>query len=287
MVADERGAQGLLDDVARIVTVEETASDWFLDEDHLQRILPAVLRSVCLATGPARALAETRSAAQAAAAGDAATLFAQTQKRTSEVDHALYLERMRLALRRGLDAAGSCPFWVRPQYGFVGRQMDVERVSVNVESGGVVQLRQSGGERSYGGGGGVRLLPGYAFGKTVKLLAGIEVAGGALLRFGDSSRFAVAWFPALPVVLRLRDGSIHYDLEGAPVGYFTTDDTRLSYGFRAGFGVGISASRTRSVIPWVGPAVSYEHLFRSGGRESANVLRGGLRVGVVWDPFVD
>jgi len=130
-------------------------------------------------------------------------------------------------------------------------------------------------------------MPGYAFGKTVKLLAGIEIAGGALLRFGDSSRFAVALFPALPVVLRVHDGSLHYDFEGAPVGYFTTDDGRVSYGLRAGFGVGVSVLRTRSVIPWAGPAISYEHIFRGGGREPADVVRGGIRVGFVWDPLAD
>lgn len=285
--ADPDGAAGLRADVERIVSVEETTSDWFLDEDHQARILPSVLRSLCQSTEAARRAARDEAKAEVDRRGDPATIYARLHRRTAEVDDALHAARVLAAIDRGLASQVSCPFWIEPRHGFVGRQRDVDRLSFNVESGGVVQLRQSGEERSYGGGGGVRLLPGYTFGKTVKLLAGIEVAGGALLRFGDSSRFAVAWFPALPVVLRLHDGSVHYDFEATPVGYFTTDDTRVSYGFRGGFGVGISVLRTRSVIPWAGPAISYEHLFQSGGRESANVLRGGLRVGLVWDPFID
>jgi hypothetical protein len=285
-VADPLGADGLYADVRRIVSVEETASDWFVDEQHQTTIAPAVARSVCQATVAAREEALRLARGEVARAGDPEALYRRHGSKDDGVETALHAARVLSALERGIAAAGACPFWVRPQYAFVGRQRDVDRLSFNVESGGVAQLRSSGGEGFYGGGGGLRILPGWAFGRNIKLLVGAELGGGALVRFRDSSKFALAWFPAIPAVLRIVDGSIHYDVETGLVGYFTTDDTRLSYGVRVGGGVGISALRTRSVIPWAGPAISYEYLPPSGGRETAHVLRGGLRVGIVWDPFV-
>jgi hypothetical protein len=285
-LADPLGAQGLYADVERIVSVEETASDWFLDEQHQTTIGPTVARSVCQSSVAAREEALRLARGEVARLGDAEALYRQAGRKDKRVDEALHAARVLSALERGVGAAASCPFWVRPQYGFVGRQRDVDRLSLSVESGGVAQIRSSGGEGFYGGGGGLRLLPGWAFGRNVKLLVGAELGGGALVRFRDSSKFALAWFPAIPALLRIVDGSFHYDLETGLVGYFTTDDTRLSYGVRVGGGIGISALRTRSVIPWAGPAISYEYLPASGGRDTAHVLRGGLRVGIVWDPFV-
>lgn len=285
--ADARGGQGLYDDVERIVAVEETTYDWFLDEDHLTRIYPTVLRSLCQATPTARRAALETARADVAKRGDPAKIFAVRQRRTTEVDDALHAARIAAALERGLASEASCPFWVRPEPGFVGRQRDIERLTVNVETGGVAQVRQSGTDRVFGGAGGVRLLAGYGIGRRVKLLLGGELAGGALFRFREASRFGVALFPAVPFVLRINDGSVHFDFEAAPVGFFTADDRRLSYGVRGGFGLGVSVLRTRSVIPWAGPAIAYEHHFAGGGRAAADVLRGGIRVGIVWDPFID
>lgn len=285
--SDPRGGQGLHDDVERIVAVEETTYDWFLDEEHLTRIQPTVLRSLCQATPVARRAALEAARADVTRRGDPAAIFAVRQRRTTAVDDALHAARVAAALERAIGAEASCPFWVRPEPGFVGRQRDIERITVNVETGGVAQLRQSGGDRSFGGAGGVRVLGGYGIGRSFKLLLGGELAGGALFRFKEASRFGVALFPAVPFVLRINDGSVHFDFEAAPVGFFTAEDRRLSYGVRGGFGLGVSVLRTRSVIPWAGPAIAYEHIFASGGRAPADVLRGGIRVGIVWDPFVD
>ena len=100
----------------------------------------------------------------------------------------------------------------------------------------------------------------------------------------DASQFIINYFPAIPVVLRVHHRTWHYDLELAAVGLFQADNTRLSYGLRAGGGLGFSAFRRHNFLPWAGIAASYEHYFAGGGRSAAEFIRSDLRVGFVWDP---
>jgi hypothetical protein len=76
----------------------------------------------------------------------------------------------------------------------------------------------------------------------------------------------------------------HYDFEVAPVSLFQASNSNLSYGGRVGFGIGVSALRTRGFIPWAGAALAYDHYFESGGRAAAQFVRAGLRVGAVYAP---
>jgi hypothetical protein len=148
-----------------------------------------------------------------------------------------------------------------------------------------VQLRQTADTWTFGGGGYGRLLPGYGFDGHVSVLAGAEFGGGAMLRPDTSpTELVINYFPAIPVLVRFHDGGWHYDIETAPVGLFQADDSSLSLGARIGGAIGIKALRTRGVLPWAGLAIAYEHYFPSGGRERAHFLRGGLRVGLMWDP---
>jgi len=100
----------------------------------------------------------------------------------------------------------------------------------------------------------------------------------------EPTEFAVNYFPALPILIRIHQVSWHYDFEVAPVALFQADDGDFSFGGRIGFAAGVFALRTRNVLPWVGAALAYEHYLESGGRPQAHFFRGGLRAGVVWDP---
>jgi hypothetical protein len=82
----------------------------------------------------------------------------------------------------------------------------------------------------------------------------------------------------------VHDVAWHYDFETAPLALFQADNGSFSFGARGAFGIGISALRTRGVIPWGGAHVAYEYYVPSGGRAAQHFLRGGLRVGFVWDP---
>lgn len=283
---DTRGAQGILADVERIVLSEES-SGWFLDATHQTALYATVLQTVCQASEGARRQALATLEARAQRAGDPKEVYQQQGRQfTDAVTRALSAQRQRDTLRVSIEGASrDCPFWVTPRAGYDGRQTDRNRFVLTFESGGLLQLRRTSGEWTYGGGGVGRLLAGYGFGGKVTLLAGGEFAGGAMLRPGaETSGFVINYFPAIPVLLRVHSVAWHYDFELAAVSLFQADNLAFSFGTRAGFAVGVSALRTRFFIPWAGAALAYEHYFDSGGRPPQDFIRAGLRVGAVWDP---
>jgi hypothetical protein len=281
---DPEGARGLLADTERVVAAEE-AGEWFDDASHYRSVYPSLLPSVCHATPAARAEALAATHAAWRRVGDARALFSSNgRKMSAPVSLALTLERRHRTLAMVVAGAErDCPFWVVPKEGYPGRQTTLSGPSLNAETGGLFQLRHGSGRFNYGGGGSLRLLPGYRVSEGLSILAGFELAGGALLETRQgASQVVLHYFPALPVVMRVHDVAWHYDFEVAPVALFQSNDGNLSYGARLGFGVGISALRTRWVIPWAGVGVAYEHYFESGGRPAAELIRGGLRIGFQW-----
>ncbi|PKN42450.1 MAG: hypothetical protein CVU63_12480 [Deltaproteobacteria bacterium HGW-Deltaproteobacteria-20] len=284
--AVERSASGLLADVERIVDIQETLG-WYVDEQAYEDIRDPMMRSVCKAVPQVRQRALEIMGDSVMSSESAPDSYEAGGRRlTPEVVLARAKQRQHDALSRAVkDATKDCPYWDEPDMDFEGRQTDRNRFTLSMETGGLIQIRRSEGTWTYGGGGAGRLLSGYGFNGTLSLLAGVEFGGGGLLIPGsDPTQFAINYFPALPVVLRWHQSSMHYDLEVAPVGLFQASDTSLSYGGRVGVGGGFSALRTQGVMPWAGMAVAYEHHLESGGRPKTHFLRGGIRVGFVWDP---
>lgn len=285
--SDSEGVEGLLTDLSRIVRSQESGG-WFLDAEAFESIYPTLMQSVCRTTQAARAGALQVVQARAAELGDPRDLFeSEGRVESGRFEAARLATRERQALEQALaGATKDCPFWVTPRAGFLGRQTDRKRFTLNVETGGNIQLRRTAGRWTFGGGGLGRILPGFGIGEHLSVLAGVEFGGGAMLRpgGGPQTEFVINYFPAIPVVLRFRDVNWRYDVEVGPVGLFQADNTRLSYGGRIGTSVGLLGLRTRNVIPWAGMAVTYEYYVDSGGRPAAHFLRGGLRVGLIWDP---
>jgi hypothetical protein len=285
--ASDPSADGLVLDVERIVGAEES-SGWFSDTEAQRAMNAAMLESVCRATPRAREVARAVLSRRARDAGNPRLTFARAGGEVDDAtERALTAERRLVALDRALAAAGrECPFWVEPSESFEGRQTDRDRFTLSLETGGMLQVRQYAGGWTYGGGGAGRLLGGYGFGGRFSLLAGPEFGGGAMLESkgtDGNSEFVINYFPAVPLVARWHSLAWHWDAEVAPVGWFQASDGRLSYGGRVGFSLGVAALRTRGVIPWAGAALAYEHFPPSGGRDRAHFIRGGLRVGIVWD----
>lgn len=281
---DAAGADGLMVDVERIVDAEERGG-WFTDEPRYAAVQPALLESLCRATPAARDEAAARLRRARAAEGDPRGLFEGAgRKVTAAVERALSAERRDEAFAKARAHEHDCPFWVTPKRDFAGRQTDRKRFTLNLESGGLLQIRETAGTLTYGGGGVIRVLGGRGFG-PVSLLAGGEFAGGAMIVPGQSpSRFVVNYFPAVPVMVRFWSGAWHYDAELAFVSLFQADNGSFSYGGRAGFSLGVMTLRTRNILPWAGAAFAMEHYVASGGRPQADFFRGGLRVGAIWDP---
>lgn len=274
----------MLADLARIVAAEE-AEGWFSDRQGLRSVEEDVLASMCHATPEARAWALGGLQKRLAQLGDPEALFEQDGRMTGRVEEALTVQRQLLALQHALERAGECPFWVRPRPGFAGLQSDRGRFTLSIETGGNVHFRYTQHHVTFGGGGLGRLLGGWGFDGNHTLLFGAEFGGGAMLRPNtNASQFVINYFPALPLLLRTRRLTWHYDVEVAPVAQFQADNTRLSLGGRIGGGFGFTALRRRNVLPWAGLAIAYEHYFEGGGRGPTHFVRGGLRVGLPWDP---
>lgn len=273
----------MLADVRRIVRAFEGAG-WFHEETVLADIHPILMESVCRSSDAARA--EALRVLDVLDSRDPKELFAAAgRKLTDEVEAALTAQREFVVLEHALQVtAEECPFWVVPELGFSGRQTARNKWALNLESGGLVQLRHDNGKWAAGGGGNGRLLGGRGFGDHWSLLGGGEFGGGALLRSSDTGQFTINYLPAIPVVLRYSHLDWLYDLELAPVALFQSHDTRLSYGGRLGVAVGVTVLRSRGFLPWAGVAVMGEHYVPSGGRESTQLLRAGVRVGVRWAP---
>lgn len=282
---DATAAAALADDAARLVANEE-ADGWFSDAEALRDVEGPMLESVCRATPSARSEASRELAQAAAQAGDARALFRASGTLGAKVKHALTLERRQLLLEHALArAASDCPFWVRQEPAFRGLQSDRGRFTLSFETEGNVQIRETEREWTYGAGGCGRILPGFGFDGVHSLLAGVEFGGSALIRpHSSASEFVITYLPALPIVFRTRSLLWQYDVETAPLALFEADDTRFSFGWRVGAGLGLIGLRKRGFLPWAGVAVSYEYYAKSGGREPAHFILGSVRVGLPWDP---
>lgn len=280
---DPGGGAGLVSDVVRIVD-SEASSGWFVDAEAYRSIHAALMQSVCRATPEARSWALDRLRSLSESAGDPRVKFAKAGSQIdADVQRALDAERRETALEHAVVSADECPFFVISDPEFEGRQTDRNRFTLSLETGGMLQVRSFEGRWTYGGGGAGRLLPAWGFGGHWTLLAGAEFGGGAMLEQSAHGDFVINYFPALPVIVRLHGVAWHWDLEAAPVSWFQASDTDFSFGARFGVGVGVSGLRTRGVIPWAGAAVAWEH-YLPGARSAAEFFRGGLRVGLVWDP---
>jgi hypothetical protein len=284
---DPKGTRALRRDITRIVEAEDL-SGWLVDSVQLQKMYPTLLESICRASLTAREQAMTELQQEQDKAGDPKTLFENNHRAwSSKVRHALQVSREVMALSEGLKGAGKdCPFWLEPKAGFVSRQTNLHQFSLSLESGGLIQLRQTQDQWTYGGGGVIRLMAGYGISPFLTWMVGAEFGGGAMLRIPreDKSEFVINYFPALPMVFRFHSGSWYYDAELAGVTLFQSDDSNISYGGRLGFGLGVMALRTKWFLPWAGISLAYEHYLESDGRPAAHFLRGGLRVGALWLP---
>jgi hypothetical protein len=278
--------RGLLLDLERIVDAEDS-SGWFVDRTALANIHPVVMESVCRVDEDIREQALEHLESEQAERGDPEEVYiAHGRKFVDEVESAIETSRKLAALQEADALADDdCPFWVVPSRGFRGRQTNRDRVVLSLETGGVAQLRRSEGSFTIGGGGAGRFLVGKGFEGPITLLGGLEFGGGAMIEpHTVPTQFVVNYLPAVPLLVRFHDVAWHYDLEVAPVALFQTNDFQLSYGMRGAFAIGVSVLRTRGFIPWAGAALAYDHYFESGGRPTAQFLRGGLRVGAVYGP---
>lgn len=270
----------LREDLVRIVEAQESGG-WRIDRYEIEEMMPTTLLSVCQVAPDVRVrLLADLDARIVAAGGPFAEAWA-TNPDLSAHKKLLSLHRTRLLLAEAhARAATECPPYLPADPAFRGVQTDFRRVTLNLETGGMLQLRRMSGQWTYGGGGVVRALLGYGTGRVTVAIGG-EFSGGPMLRPGTQN-FVINYFPAVPIMLRVWDHTWHWDFEVAPVALFQADDFRISFGMRVGGAVGVMARRSRGVLPWAGVQLGFE-TYPGGARPPTQFLRGGLRVGVIWN----
>jgi len=265
----------------------QAQTGWLIDEIEVHEALTDVLDSAC------RVPAEHRTAALRwldeairAAGGDPGRLWEANGHDLAELDPLLLLVRSRQLLAEG-DAwarAGKCPFWLRPDPDFRGRQGYADSWVAAAETGGRFYVQWEGGEPGFGGGGGARLLLGHGLSDRVTLLSGLEIGGAGRftdVRFGERVEVpAVVLVGSVPVQARIHGLSDHLDLEAAPLAYVNQLRGEVQLGLRLGVGLGVSRLRVRGVIPSMTLSLGYDWIPESGPLPAVHQVGGGLRAGL-------
>jgi hypothetical protein len=281
------GAAAALDDLERIVE-STAATGWRVDRYELEAMMPDALASLCSIPEPDRAaLGAAVHARLAALGGPVEEAYRRAGGDLDAVEELLFATRVALLVdEAAARAPRECPFWVLPSPNFRGLQSNTERLTLNLEGGGLLLLHHARDPRglSFGGGGSGRLLLGYGLDARWTVLGGTEFGGGALFKpQGKTTHLPLQFVAAAPLVLRHHLLTWHHDVEIAPLAFFTEEKGAVSYGARVGAVLGVSGLRVRNVLPWVGVGVAYEIYAKNEVRSWMSQIKGGARIGLDWD----
>lgn len=276
----------LIHDLEKIVEVQ-TSIGWKIDRYEIEEMMPDALLSVC------RTTEETRSAALTALderldsiGGPPEEAYRASGGEYSEIRENLFVGRIRALLDEALRRAPlECPFYMVPEPDFRGLQTDAHRFTLSVEGGGLFTLQHWGGTVfEFGAGGSGRLLLGRGLSPNWSILAGPELGMTAIFdQEGASTNFPLQFVGAVPLVVRRLNVTWHYDMEVAPLGFYTKEEGEVSFGVRGGFLVGVSTLRIRGIMPWAGVGMAVEYILPTDARGGLTFLKGGARVGFDWD----
>lgn len=272
----------------RAIVETRARIDWVVDEHEVREASPAIMTSACQATPEARlALAGWLDGRLTEEGGPSRVQWAEAGEDIDAVEEALLIERISAALAYAEANRVDCPYWLRPDAGFTGVQTNTDRFVLLAESMGSGQLVIQEGEVAIGGTGLGRLIP--AWGVSDRLTLGIGAEVGVASTFprtesGGRSVKAVAT-AGVPLLLRVHDGTLRYDLDLAAVTRATRNEYEgLRYGGRVGLGLGVATLRIAGVMPYAMIWAGYEYLAPGAGEPETHIMRAGSRVGINWDP---
>lgn len=284
---DPPAERALYSDLRQIVETRERVG-WIIDDHELDDAMNSALQSVCQTEVEARiGLLDWFDERIVVEGGPAEEAYEEADEDLGEIEELLTLERMKALLERADAAADEqCPFWLSPDPDFTGVQTDTERFVILAESAGGLGILLEDGEVLLGGGGGLRLLPGYGFNDRIVLVGGIELGGtGAISQSSDDGSQDVVARPAgaIPLILRIHDETWLYDVEVAAVTQYH-DGTIRTPGFRVAGAVGIGSVRIGSFMPYAMGLVAYELYPEFRDLPFTHSFRLGTRVGINYDP---
>jgi hypothetical protein len=277
----------LYDDLRAAVDSRERL-DWMVDRVEIDAIAKDILRSVCQTPTDARRRLRAWLARRIeAAGGPAREQMRRDGVSLDRVGGVLTLERVAMALDYGLaHAATDCPFWLRPREDFTGVQTDDGRLVVLLESLGGFQAVLHRGDLNVGGVGGGRLLPAWGLAHDLTLALGGEVGVASTFpREGDGRQVKPVLTAAAPVLLRFAFDTWRLDAEVAATARALDDHlSDPTLGARASLGLGFSALRIASTMPYAGLWLGYERLAPFLDRGAVQYFMLGTRIGLNWDP---
>lgn len=268
-------------DLERLVELADTEG-WSIDRAEVEEALPSALESVCRATEPARrtllAWLDERIAAEG---GDVATAYKARGKDLGAVDELLTLSRIRLLLRRSIEAASAdCPFWLAPSKRFSGRQILDDRWFLSLGGGGKGTIQRQAGETDVHFGGAGRLMLGRGFGQHATILVGLEAGGSAAFpknADGERGDLDVTANIVTPIVYRHRRVNSYWEVEAGYVARTKERNLDVSHGFRLGAALGGTASRRRWFFPGAAFGIAYERIAQE---RTLHFIKLGFRVAV-------
>ncbi|RLB61898.1 MAG: hypothetical protein DRI90_10320 [Deltaproteobacteria bacterium] len=279
--------RSLYSDTRQVVDTRQRIG-WVIDRTEYEGAAPSLLQSVCQVHLEKRIeLLDWLDSRIEEEGGPAEAAYRREGEDLDAIDELLTLERMRGALEYA-DALTNddCPFWLEPDEDFDGIQTDTFRFVLLAESFGAMSLILRGGVQ-LGGGGALRILPGYGLNDRLTLAGGIEIGGsGALSGVGTDEKQEIVARPtgALPVLLRVHDDTWVYDLELAALTQYYEDSLSFPPGGRIAVGGGIKTVRIGSIMPIAVGFVAYEIEPAYRDLPVSHAFRIGTRVGIDYDP---
>jgi len=288
-VRPEEPAQASLYEDARRIVQTASATGWIIDRLEIQRLAPTLMQSACQVSAERRvALIEWLDRRVLDLGGPAADAYVRLGRDRGAVSHLIELERIRDLVAYGhAHADEDCPFWLEPVDDFDGVQGDYDRLTLVLESRGILTLNISGGEVAIGGSGGGRLLFGYGTSHELTLLLGLELGAAALFESdGDNGKREAQGrlVAAVPLVFRINDGGRVWDIETALSGIYRESDARVDLGGRVAFATGIATPRIGAFKPLIVFWLMYEIFPPQGRQPTSHFIGIGTRIGVNIDP---
>lgn len=280
--------RGLYLDLRRAVELSED-TQWIADASQLDDNFEDALRSVCQVAPAHRANLSAWIGGQLLLQGGTPQqIYRDNDRDLGAASEALTLDRVRKMLEYAHGrAAAECPFWLSPREDFRGVQAGGERPVVWLESIGAGRAILRNGKVGLGGGGGGRLLLGYAFNHRVTLVGGLELGGGGVIesRNGGGDTIVTAFSGAAPLLLRINGASRLLDLELAPVFPLLESSPDNTLGLRASIGGGLGTMRKADFMPYIVIFAGYEVHPATRDAPRSHIVMVGSRVGLDWMPW--
>jgi len=272
-------SSSLYRDLQRMVDLNNVVG-WEIDKVEFRELQSDALMSVCRVPVDKRTdLMTWLDKRIVKLGGPVEVAYERRGRKLSKVRALLELTRIKGLLAASMESAKkNCPFWIRPNNKFRGRQLTDNRWLLSLGGGGkaIGVLRDE--KPALSGGGAGRLLFGRALGTRWTILAGGELGGSGELPRDESTQDGVVLSLDLvtPLVVRYRFVNTYMELEGGYLYRLTDANEGNASGGHIGIAIGGRASRRRIVFPGAVFGIAVERMYPKIGK-GITMIKVGFR----------